>query len=127
MDAPPGGFVCHCRMACAYVQYASGRVVADAVPRVRALRYTGEDSMLKMTFWPALALALTSSIAMASDIRRVVTGLDANTKAVVRSVSRFPPSPGPYGLASTTMWITDSSPPALSFPKGHPATRPIGI
>jgi len=38
--------------------------------------------MLKMTFWPAVALALTCSTAMASDIRRVVTGLE-DRKSVV--------------------------------------------
>jgi mannose-6-phosphate isomerase-like protein (cupin superfamily) len=83
--------------------------------------------MLKMTLWPAVALALASSTAMASDIRRVVTGLDANNKAVVLFDSRLPLASGPYGLASTNMWITDSYPPALSFTKDDPATRPIGI
>jgi mannose-6-phosphate isomerase-like protein (cupin superfamily) len=79
-----------------------------------------------MTFWPAVALALASS-AMASDIRRVVTGLDADNKAVVLFDSRLPLAPGPYGLASTNMWITDSYPPALSFTKDDPATRTISI
>ena len=36
-------------------------------------------------------------------------------------------APGPYGLASTNMWITDSYPPSLSFTKDDPAARPIGI
>jgi mannose-6-phosphate isomerase-like protein (cupin superfamily) len=83
--------------------------------------------MLKMTFWPAVALALTSSTAMASDIRRVVTGLDANNKAVVLFDSRLPLAPRPSGVASANMWITDSYPPALSFTKHDPATQPIGI
>ena len=83
--------------------------------------------MLRMTFWPAAALALACSTAMASDIRRVVTGLDANNKAVVLFDSRLPLAPGPYGLASTNMWITDAYPPALSFTKDDPAARPIGI
>jgi len=83
--------------------------------------------MLKLTFWPAVALALTCSTAMASDIRRVVTGLDANNKAVVLFDSRLPLAPRPYGLASTVMWITDSSPPRLSFSKDDPAARPTGI
>ena len=64
---------------------------------------------------------------MASDIRRVVTGLDANNKAVVLSDSRLPLASGPYGLASTNMWITESSPPALSFTQEDPAKKPIGI
>src|SRR5262249_31404904 len=69
---------------------------------------TGEESMLRMALWPAVALALTCSTAMASDIRRVVTGLDANNKAVVLFDGRLPLAPGPYGLASTNMWITES-------------------
>jgi mannose-6-phosphate isomerase-like protein (cupin superfamily) len=83
--------------------------------------------MLKMTFWPAAALVLTCSTAMASDIRRIVTGLDADNKAVVLFDSRLPLAPRPSGVASTVMWITDSSPPALSFGKDDPAARPIGI
>ena len=83
--------------------------------------------MLNRIFWPAVALALTTSTAMASDIRRVVTGLDANNKAVVLFDSRLPLAPRTYGVASTVMWITDSCPPALSFTKDDPAARPIGI
>jgi naringenin degradation protein FdeH len=82
--------------------------------------------MLKM-LWPAVALALAASTAMASDIRRVVTGLDANNKAVVLFDSRLPLAVGPYGLASTNMWITESYPPALSFTQDDPAKKPIGI
>jgi len=83
--------------------------------------------MLKMTFWLAAALAPAYASAMASDIRRVVTGLDADNKAVVLFDGRLPLAPGPYGLAATNLWITDSYPPALSFAKNDPATRPIGI
>jgi len=83
--------------------------------------------MLNRIIWPAVALALASSIAMASDIRRVVTGLDASNKAVVLFDSRLPLASGPYGLASTNMWITESYPPALSFTTDDPAKKPIGI
>jgi mannose-6-phosphate isomerase-like protein (cupin superfamily) len=83
--------------------------------------------MLNRIIWPTLALALASSTAMASDIRRVVTGLDANNKAVVLFDSRLPLGVGPYGLASTNMWITESYPPALSFTPDDPAKKPIGI
>ena len=83
--------------------------------------------MLNRIIWPAVALALASSPAMASDIRRVVTGLDANNKAVVLFDSRLPLASGPYGLASTNMWITESYPPALSFTQDDPAKKPIGI
>jgi len=83
--------------------------------------------VLNRIVWPAVALALASSTAMASDIRRVVTGLDANNKAVVLFDSRLPLASGPYGLASTNMWITESYPPALSFTQDDPAKKPIGI
>ena len=83
--------------------------------------------MLSRIVWPAVALALATSTAMASDIRRVVTGLDANNKAVVLFDSRLPLAPRSYGVASTVMWITDSSPPRLSFTQDDPAAQPIGI
>jgi len=63
---------------------------------------------------------------MASDIRRVVTGLDANNKAIVLFDSRVPLTTGPYGIASLNLWITDSYPAGYSF-KDDPSTRPIGI
>ena len=44
------------------------------------------------------AMLLVCSAATASDIRRVVTGLDANNKAVVMFDSRMPLQSGPYGL-----------------------------
>jgi mannose-6-phosphate isomerase-like protein (cupin superfamily) len=64
---------------------------------------------------------------MASDIRRVVTGLDADDKAVVLFDSRLPLAPRSYAVASTVLWRTDSYPPALSFTNDDPAKKPIGI
>jgi mannose-6-phosphate isomerase-like protein (cupin superfamily) len=64
---------------------------------------------------------------MASDIRRIVTGLDADNKAVVLFDSRLPLAARPSGVASANLWITDASPPALSFTPDDPARRPIGI
>lgn len=46
----------------------------------------------------ALAALLAGSTADASDIRRVVTGLDANNKSVVMFDSRMALQTGPYGL-----------------------------
>ncbi len=56
----------------------------------------------------------------ASDIRRVVTGLDADNKAIVLSDSRLTLDSGRANL-----WITDSYPPGFSF-KDDPATKPVG-
>jgi hypothetical protein len=77
--------------------------------------------------WALVATALTCSTASASDIRRVVTGLDADSKAVALFDSRVPLASGPFGLASVNLWITDSYPPALVFNGADPATKPIGI
>ena len=65
-------------------------------------------------------------MATTTGIRRVVTGLDANDKAIVLFDSRVALASGPYGIASVNLWITDSYPPALSA-KDDPSTRPIGI
>jgi len=40
--------------------------------------------------------------------------------------SRLTLGPGPYGITSLNLWITDSYPPGFSF-KDDPATKPIGI
>ena len=57
---------------------------------------------------------------MASDIRRVVTGRNADNKALVLFDSRLPLAPGPYSLASTNMWITDAYPPFAPMDSKHP-------
>ena len=73
-----------------------------------------------------ILVLLSSSTGAASDIRRVVTGLDANSKAIVLFDSRLPLNPGPYGIAGLNLWITDSYPAGFSF-KDDPAVKPIGI
>jgi mannose-6-phosphate isomerase-like protein (cupin superfamily) len=68
-----------------------------------------------------------NAIPSASGVRRVVTGLDADDKAVVLFDSRVPLAAGPAGIASVNLWITDEYPPALRFDGDDPSTRPIGI
>jgi hypothetical protein len=82
--------------------------------------------MLCKTFWSIVAMVLACSAATASDIRRVVTGLDTDNKASTLFDSRLTLKPGPYGIAAVNLWITDSYPPTLTF-KDDPATKPIGI
>jgi hypothetical protein len=82
--------------------------------------------MLRKTFCSILTIVLTCSAASASDIRRVVTGLDADNDASALFDSRLTLKPGPYGIASVNLWITDSYPPTLTF-RDDPATKPIGI
>jgi mannose-6-phosphate isomerase-like protein (cupin superfamily) len=78
----------------------------------------------------SLSLAVTTllvcSAANASDIRRVVTGLDADNKAIVLFDSRLPLQAGPYGLQSTNLWVTSSYPLGFSF-KDDTAATPVGI
>jgi mannose-6-phosphate isomerase-like protein (cupin superfamily) len=62
----------------------------------------------------------------ASDIRRVVTGLDDNNKAKVIFDSRLPLPPGPYGIKSTNLWLTDTCPIRLSHIEDT-ALKRIGI
>ena len=82
--------------------------------------------MLRSTFCSIVTLLLASSSATASDIRRVVTGLDANDKAIALFDSVLPLAPGKSGNPATNLWITDSSPPGFSS-KEDSATKPIGL
>jgi mannose-6-phosphate isomerase-like protein (cupin superfamily) len=72
------------------------------------------------------AFLLPSAAAQASDIRRVVVGLDANNKSVVMFDSRMPLKPGHYGLNSTNLWVTNSYPLGFSF-KDDTSEIPVGV
>jgi mannose-6-phosphate isomerase-like protein (cupin superfamily) len=74
----------------------------------------------------AVATLLIGSAAQASDIRRVVTGLDADNKAVVMFDSRVPLQAGPLGLQATNLWVTNSYPVGFSF-KEDTSAIPVGI
>jgi hypothetical protein len=74
----------------------------------------------------SLAAMLVCSTAGASDIRRVVTGLDANNRAVVMFDSRMPLQAGPYGLNATNLWVTNTYPLGFSF-KDDTSAIPVGI
>ncbi len=60
-----------------------------------------------------VALALGCSAATAADIRRVVTALDANDKAIAQFDSRVTLEPG--STSSAKLWVTDTAPAGLSF------------
>jgi len=74
--------------------------------------------MIRKTAFLLTFLCWVASAA-ASDIRRIVTGLDANNKAVVLFDSRVPLQAGPYGLQATNLWVTDSYPLGFSFEKRY--------
>ena len=73
----------------------------------------------------AAAAGLVGTAAHAGDdVRRVVTGLDANSHAVVLFDSRIPlEQTGPV-IKSANFWITNSYPPPLT--KDDPSKQPIG-
>src|SRR5262249_49571209 len=60
-----------------------------------------------------VALVLACSAATAADIRRVVTALGANDKAIALCDSRVTLEPG--STPSAKLWVTDTAPAGLSF------------
>lgn len=82
--------------------------------------------MVRNTICAFAAVLLAASTADASDIRRVVTGLDANNRAVVMFDSRMPLQAGPYGLNATNLWVTNTYPLGFSF-KDDTAAIPVGV
>ncbi len=82
--------------------------------------------MICRTIRALAAMLLVCSTADASDIRRVVTGLDANNKAVVMFDSRMPLQAGPYGLNATNLWVTNTYPLGFSF-KDDTSAIPVGV
>ena len=71
--------------------------------------------MYRTAFFSALALVLTGSISAASEVRRVVTGLDASNKAVALFDGNIVLDPAKSGVPGANLWVTDSSPAELSF------------
>ena len=82
--------------------------------------------MFRRTICSLVAMLFACSTADASDIRRVVTGLDANNKAVLMFDSRMPLQAGPLGLQATNLWVTNSYPLGFSF-KDDTSAIPVGI
>src|SRR5262249_62309843 len=60
-----------------------------------------------------VALFLAYSAATAADIRRVVTALNGNDKAIVLFDNRITLEPG--NAPSAKLWVTDTAPAGLSF------------
>src|SRR5205823_2011488 len=94
--------------------------------RVARARQQREETMIRKMSCSIVVLTLACSAASAADVRRVVTGIDANNKAVVQFDSRLTLNPGKSGNPAANLWITDASPPAFSF-KDDSAARPIGL
>src|SRR3984893_17912417 len=81
--------------------------------------------MIRKTILSVAAILLASP-ASASDIRRVVTGLDANNRSVVMFDSQMPLKTGPHGLNSTNLWVTNTYPLGCSF-KDDTSAIPVGV
>jgi mannose-6-phosphate isomerase-like protein (cupin superfamily) len=81
--------------------------------------------MIRRVFCSMAAIVIATSSAAASDVRRVVTGLDDNNHAVVLFDSNIALKQDSPVIASTNFWITDSTPPSTS--KQDTANRPIGV
>jgi len=79
--------------------------------------------MIHKTFWSIATMLSVCATANAADIRRVVTGLDENNKAIVLFDSRLTLS-GKRNL-SAELWSTDTSPPGFSFTDDRGA-KPLG-
>jgi mannose-6-phosphate isomerase-like protein (cupin superfamily) len=82
--------------------------------------------MIRKAVCSLIAMVVLYSAAAASDIRRVVVGLDANNKSVVMFDSQMPLKPGEYGLNSTNLWVTNSYPLGFSF-KDDTSAIPVGV
>jgi mannose-6-phosphate isomerase-like protein (cupin superfamily) len=82
--------------------------------------------MIRRIFWSIFTIMLACSTSTAADIRRVVTGLDANNKAIALFDGRLTLKPGGSRNPAANLWITDSSPPGFSF-KDDSATKPLGL
>jgi mannose-6-phosphate isomerase-like protein (cupin superfamily) len=81
--------------------------------------------MLCKTFLSLAAVVVACSTGNASEIHRVVTGLDASNKSTTLFDSNMTLEVGKSGNAGAVLWITDSFP--LGFSSEDAAKRPIGI
>ena len=80
---------------------------------------------LHTIFWSLAVILAACSASSASDIHRVVTGLDANNKSTTLFDSRVTLEVGKSGNPGAVLWITDSYP--LGFSQQDTAQRPIGV
>jgi mannose-6-phosphate isomerase-like protein (cupin superfamily) len=82
--------------------------------------------MIRMLIGLSTFILLLVGSASASDIRRIVTGLDAGNKAIVLFDSRLSLKAPPGLPPSVHLWKTDSSPAGFSF-KDDAALKPGGF
>jgi naringenin degradation protein FdeH len=81
--------------------------------------------MLRTAISSTIVMLFIGAQAIASEIRRVVTGLDANNNSSAMLDSRVKLAPMSNDLNLANLWVTDSYPVGLS--KGDTRDRSIGI
>ena len=70
--------------------------------------------MIGKLFWSLVVILAACSASYASDIRRVVTTLDANDRSTTLFDSNVPLLVGKSGNGSANLWVTNSSPAGFS-------------
>jgi len=81
--------------------------------------------MLRTAFC-SLVLASLAASTQASEVHRVVTGLDADNRSTALYDSVLPLRSGASGLPSANFWISDAAPAGFSFTEDN-AQRKIGL
>ncbi len=82
--------------------------------------------MLRPVLCAIVALASLATASRASEIHRVVTGLDADNRSTTEFDSVLPLRSGASGLPSANLWISDTAPAGFSFAEDN-AQRKIGL
>jgi mannose-6-phosphate isomerase-like protein (cupin superfamily) len=70
--------------------------------------------MIGKLFWSLVVVLAACSASYASDVRRVVTTLDANDRSTTLFDSAVPLMVGKSGNGSANLWVTDSGPAGFS-------------
>jgi mannose-6-phosphate isomerase-like protein (cupin superfamily) len=82
--------------------------------------------MLRTALYSLIVLALFAPSSQASEVHRVVTGLDADNRSTALFDSVLQMRSGASGTPSANLWITDSAPPGFSSGEDN-ALRKIGL
>ena len=81
--------------------------------------------MLRTAFCSIAVLAALTTVSNASEIRRVVTTLDAQNRSTTLADGEVPLKVSPSGNASVNLWLTTAAPAGFSF--NEDVAKPTGI
>jgi mannose-6-phosphate isomerase-like protein (cupin superfamily) len=82
--------------------------------------------MMRVAIWAAVLAVAVISTASADDIRRVVTGLNADNRSFALFDSQVPFKAPASGSPRAALWVTDSAPAGFSW-KDDAALKPAGF